>query len=168
MIGFLPESVVQNRLSSFSPAAWAFHFWMEGRSVSEIVLKRSQFEKRGWTYDTFQLFRRFESMKASEAFAFARKLRISKTRLASILGLKSEAFHCAPGVLLEPDAKDALLRLADIWNLAYNQLGNEPAVAQWFRTNNQSIQGMKPMHLLKSRDFSLRLLRIPLFCRRPI
>jgi len=143
------ESVVQNRMSNYAPKAWMFHFWMGGRSASEILRKKQALSENEWSCEAFWEAGRYDLQTSKDIAHVAKKIGIEAKRLAFLVGL-SEDFEKSPIRSLGLDESDRLIRISNLGDEAFQLFGDAMIARQWLSTQLPSLNDNEPIDLCVS------------------
>jgi hypothetical protein len=148
-VGVIPESVIQNRRSVFSPQAWMFHFWMGGRTVDEVLRKRFLIRKDGWTPEVFEEVIQFENQTWEDLTSVAQRSGFSAIELSEYLRIP----RTNPAALSRKNAA-LLVRFANLSDSAIRVFKCRERVRAWFLSPAATLSNEAPMaSVLNERGF---------------
>lgn len=156
-ISIFGEEIVQNRKSRFNKEAWLFHFWMAGRTTAEILRKREHIRRHGWTKAVFRFVSRFCGQTWGDVKCVASRLRVTPRRLAELIGMLDQDAHVRPSTELSPRTADALIRYANILDLAVRAKGSDSEALRWLKAKHLELNSETPLAYAANASRSRRI-----------
>lgn len=157
---YFTQSVVQNRCSLYDSSAWMFHFWMDGRTTSEILAKRDLVKNRGWSKEVFDAVGKFERLRWRSAVSLGRRLELSNEELAALLRMSQETFPMTEDDWLSGVAFERLWLLTTTFENAVSHFRDEKKAVRWLKTQNQFAGRKTPLELMYAENGSSELARL--------
>lgn len=142
-IGIIPEKLVQNRRSRYSASAWLYHLWMEGRTASEILQKRTLVQQEGWSVETFSKLGQFHGLTWACMPGLAKKLGISLSKLGVYFGHAGRL--PPPEQALSGPETDMLIRYANLLDIAAATFQYADETVRWLNRPLKVLGGDTPV-----------------------